>query len=82
MVSKDGRAFSCGHGQGGRLGLGDVNTAMKPTQINFHSRTSPTNICKQAAIGRDHSMFLMDSNTVRYISLLYVGPRAQYFEKN
>ncbi|XP_044735447.1 inhibitor of Bruton tyrosine kinase [Chrysoperla carnea] len=64
MISKDGRAFSCGHGQGGRLGLGDVNTAMKPTQINFHSRTSPTNICKQAAIGRDHSMFLMDSNTV------------------
>lgn len=63
MLTKNRQVFSCGHGHGGRLGLPGTNTVVKPTQINFQCKGN-SNSVKQISIGRDHSMFLMDTSTV------------------
>ena len=35
FLSLDGRVFTCGHGRGGRLGLGDEKTVLVNMSSNF-----------------------------------------------
>ncbi|KAJ3638755.1 hypothetical protein MTP99_002089 [Tenebrio molitor] len=49
----------CGHGQGGRLGLGTQQTVIIPEMINFPETNHGEPItCTDVAISRDHSVFL------------------------
>lgn len=75
MVSACGHVWTCGHGQGGRLGLGSERTVLVPQQVHlgFTSKTSVQNtkwlpgqpeVCVAAAVGRDHTILLMDSHAV------------------
>lgn len=65
LVAIDGRVFSCGHGQGGRLGLTTENTVLEPQEIKFSSANVPKFVCAEASIARDHSVFLSESGHVR-----------------
>lgn len=69
LLTVDGKAYSCGHGQGGRLGLNNEQTQLKLQQISFQSNNSNKIICKQACIGRDHSVFLTDAGQVSILVL-------------
>lgn len=75
MVSACGRVWTCGHGQGGRLGLGSERTHLAPMQVQLGSVTkSPfqnpksvpgqQEVCVACAAGRDHTILLMESYTV------------------
>lgn len=64
FVSTDGRVFSCGHGQGGRLGSAYENTVLIPQELQFKSSQGTQFVCAQASIARDHSLFLSDTGQV------------------
>ncbi|KAF5293017.1 hypothetical protein FQA39_LY13786 [Lamprigera yunnana] len=65
MLSVEGRVFACGHGQGGRLGLGSENTAITPKEIKFKANGHPNfPLCKEVSIATDHSIFFMNSGSV------------------
>ncbi|KAI4468430.1 btk-binding protein-related [Holotrichia oblita] len=61
VVTGNGNAYSCGHGQGGRLGIGSEQTILTPKLIKFTDtqRQSPI-YCIQASIARDHTVFLAE----------------------
>ncbi|KAF5274038.1 hypothetical protein FQR65_LT04436 [Abscondita terminalis] len=65
LVSSDGKVYGCGHGQGGRLGLGSEKTVITPKQIKLSAsgHANPV-VCKRASIALDHSIFLSDSGHV------------------
>ncbi|KAF2882129.1 hypothetical protein ILUMI_24051 [Ignelater luminosus] len=65
LVSTDGKVFACGHGQGGRLGLGNEKTIIAPEQVKLsaNGHSNPV-ICKKASIAIDHSVFLTESGHV------------------
>ncbi|CAG9821108.1 unnamed protein product [Phaedon cochleariae] len=59
IVTESGKALSCGHGQGGRLGLGDEKAVVTPQLLSFSNGQKGEVIsCIQASISRDHSIFL------------------------
>jgi alpha-tubulin suppressor-like RCC1 family protein len=59
IVTSLGKVFSCGHGQGGRLGLGTQQTVVIPEMVNFPETNHGEPItCTDVAISRDHSVFL------------------------
>ncbi|CAH1965417.1 unnamed protein product [Acanthoscelides obtectus] len=65
IVTASGKAYSCGHGQGGRLGLGDEKSAVIPHNIMFQSNQKGEIIsCIQAAISRYHSIFLCSDGNI------------------
>lgn len=65
IVSTDGRVFSCGHGQGGRLGLSTEHSVLIPKAVKFSSSNQSGNIiCVKASIAQDHSVFLTDTGHV------------------
>ncbi|KAL0275010.1 UNVERIFIED_CONTAM: hypothetical protein PYX00_003000 [Menopon gallinae] len=60
FISSDGRLWTCGHGQGGRLGLEDELTVLTPKSVKL-----PSNIeCLQVDLGIDHTILLMANNSV------------------
>ncbi|XP_063954638.1 inhibitor of Bruton tyrosine kinase-like [Lytechinus pictus] len=59
FLTHQGRVLVCGHGQGGRLGLGDEATCLRPQLLKSLGAR-----CKMVAAARDHSVFLMDSGNV------------------
>lgn len=80
MVSACGRVWTCGHGQGGRLGLGSERTVLAPMPVQLGSITkSPSQNpkstpgqpegCVSAAVGRDHTILLMESYTILVFGL-------------
>ncbi|KAK3920688.1 Inhibitor of Bruton tyrosine kinase [Frankliniella fusca] len=80
MISSCGRVWTCGHGQGGRLGLGSERTVLAPMPVHLGSITkSPSQnsksipgqpeICVSAALGRDHTVLLMESYTILVFGL-------------
>lgn len=80
MVSACGRVWTCGHGQGGRLGLGTQRTVLAPTQVQLGSiskrltlnpKCTPgqREVCVAAAVGRDHTLLLMESHSVLVFGL-------------
>lgn len=65
FVTHDGRAFSCGHGQGGRLGLQSEKASLLPCQMKLTSPTPGTAVHVVAAsLGRDHTVLLSESGVV------------------
>ena len=61
FVTQSGQVYTCGHGQGGRLGHGLAEASVViPSRIH----TLDKQVCVQVAAAADHSLFLMDSGTV------------------
>lgn len=58
FVGSCGGVWSCGHGEGGRLGIATRDTRVLPVQISL---SEP---CIDAAVGRDHTLLLLKSGTV------------------
>lgn len=65
ILTISGEAFSCGHGLGGRLGLGMEQAVVVPKKINFSpSYPNESVACLQASGSRDHTLFLMSDDSV------------------
>jgi Alpha-tubulin suppressor and related RCC1 domain-containing proteins len=71
FVSDDGRVWSCGHGQGGRLGLGSESSVVSPKKLNFEKDKDKLGVA-MASISQDHSVFLMLSGSVSYLLFFLV----------
>ena len=56
FLTHRGTVYTCGHGQGGRLGHGNEEVGLKPHPVTALAGK----VCESAAAGRDHTMFLMD----------------------
>lgn len=65
LVTSDGHVYSCGHGQGGRLGLNTEQTLLNLKRINLTSKNGAA-FCTRASISRDHSVFLTDNGQVEF----------------
>ncbi|EFA06701.1 inhibitor of Bruton tyrosine kinase [Tribolium castaneum] len=57
IVTSGGLVYTCGHGQGGRLGLGTQRTVVAPEMVTFPQTHEPIT-CVDVAVSRDHSVFL------------------------
>ncbi|XP_063243097.1 inhibitor of Bruton tyrosine kinase [Bacillus rossius redtenbacheri] len=66
FVAHDGRVFSCGHGQGGRLGLDSEKAFLMPCPVKLpvSQATGLHDACVLASAGRDHTVLLMESGQV------------------
>ncbi|KAK2710725.1 hypothetical protein QYM36_012037, partial [Artemia franciscana] len=60
FLDAGGRIYSCGHGQGGRLGLDSELAAIYPTPI----KSLFEHACCDIAVGLDHTVLLMESGLV------------------
>ena len=60
FLTTSGQAMTCGHGQGGRLGLGTEDPQLTPHPIKVPS----DQVCNSVALGVDHSLFLMSTGVV------------------
>jgi alpha-tubulin suppressor-like RCC1 family protein len=77
IVTSLGKVFSCGHGQGGRLGLGTQQTVIIPEMVNFPETNHGEPItCTDVAISRDHSVFLCSDGNVSIAMFLHILPLA------
>ncbi len=56
FLSHQGSVYTCGHGQGGRLGLGTEEASLVPHRVEGLGDGS----CVLIAAARDHTMFLME----------------------
>ncbi|XP_049802872.1 inhibitor of Bruton tyrosine kinase [Schistocerca nitens] len=63
FLSHDGSVYSCGHGQGGRLGQGTEQASLSPKPLKF-PESKDKEMCTQVAIGRDHTVLLMENGSV------------------
>lgn len=74
IVAEDGRVFSCGHGQGGRLGLNTKHAVLTPQVVEFEANGHPNPVeCVQASIAQDHSVFLTESGHVSNLMKNYIN---------
>ncbi|XP_056647953.1 inhibitor of Bruton tyrosine kinase [Diorhabda sublineata] len=65
IVTISGKALTCGHGQGGRLGLGNEKSVVSPQIVKFQgSQKGEIITCIQASISRDHSIFLCSDGNI------------------
>ena len=62
FLDAGGRIYSCGHGQGGRLGLDSELAAIYPTPIKSLFEYA----CCDIAVGLDHTVLLMESGLVSF----------------
>ena len=56
LLSHQGTVYTCGHGQGGRLGLSSEEASLVPRCVEGLGESS----CVMVAAARDHTMFLME----------------------
>lgn len=71
FLSHDGSVYSCGHGQGGRLGLNSEKAILTPLKIR-HSSANPETFI-QIAVGRDHTVLLTESGNVSTYIYIYLS---------
>ncbi|XP_050296908.1 inhibitor of Bruton tyrosine kinase [Anthonomus grandis grandis] len=66
ILTQSGSVFSCGHGQGGRLGLGIQHTEVIPKLIKFPNvpNTNEKVEIINFSISRDHGLFLSSSGEI------------------
>ena len=74
FLTSSGEAYSCGIGQGGKLGLGSEVTAIRPQKITLETDSKANGSCKdrksvvsQAALGTNHTLLLTESGNVSSI---------------
>ncbi|XP_056141679.1 inhibitor of Bruton tyrosine kinase [Lampris incognitus] len=60
FLSQKGQVFTCGHGQGGRLGHGDEQTYMVPRMVEGLL----SHHCSQVAAAKDHTVVLTEEGYV------------------
>nr|XP_005157916.1 inhibitor of Bruton tyrosine kinase [Danio rerio] len=60
FLSQKGQVYTCGHGQGGRLGHGDENTYLVPRMVEGLL----SHHCSQIAAARDHTVVLTEEGYV------------------
>ncbi|XP_055083589.1 inhibitor of Bruton tyrosine kinase [Periophthalmus magnuspinnatus] len=60
FLSQKGQVFTCGHGQGGRLGHGDEQTYMVPRVVEGLM----SHHCSQVAAAKDHTVVLTEEGYV------------------
>lgn len=60
FLSQKGQVFTCGHGQGGRLGHGDEQTYLVPRMVEGLL----SHHCSQIAAARDHTVVLTEEGYV------------------
>uniref|UniRef100_A0A672HT64 BTB domain-containing protein n=1 Tax=Salarias fasciatus TaxID=181472 RepID=A0A672HT64_SALFA len=60
FLSQKGQVFTCGHGQGGRLGHGDEQTYLIPRMVEGLM----SHHCSQVAAARDHTVVLTEEGYV------------------
>ncbi|XP_076444948.1 inhibitor of Bruton tyrosine kinase-like [Babylonia areolata] len=58
FLAHSGHVYTCGHGQGGRLGHGDEVTCVTPRLVEALQKEE----CVQVAAARDHTLFLTEKN--------------------
>ena len=63
MISSFFQVFTCGHGEGGRLGHGTVEPQLVPKLIK------PFPTCAEVALGIDHTVFLTTNGRVFTVGL-------------
>ncbi|KAM4580467.1 inhibitor of Bruton tyrosine kinase [Odontesthes bonariensis] len=60
FLSQKGQVFTCGHGQGGRLGHGDEQTYLVPRMVEGLM----SHLCSQVAAAKDHTVVLTEEGYV------------------
>uniref|UniRef100_A0A7N6FA14 BTB domain-containing protein n=1 Tax=Anabas testudineus TaxID=64144 RepID=A0A7N6FA14_ANATE len=60
FLSQKGQVFTCGHGQGGRLGHGDEQTYLVPRMVECLM----SHHCSQVAAAKDHTVVLTEEGYV------------------
>lgn len=65
ILTSDGKIFTSGHGQGGRLGLSTEHAVLTPKEIKFSANSCSSVVFVMASIAQDHSIFLADSGHVK-----------------
>ncbi|XP_037129472.1 inhibitor of Bruton tyrosine kinase isoform X1 [Syngnathus acus] len=60
FLSQKGQVFTCGHGQGGRLGHGDEQTYLVPRMV----KGLMSQHCSQVAAAKDHTVVLTEEGNV------------------
>lgn len=67
ILSSKGDVYTCGHGQGGRLGLGHQQTEVTPKLVKFPTAVTGESVCiADVSISKDHSIFLTTNGTVMW----------------
>ncbi|KAM3873183.1 inhibitor of Bruton tyrosine kinase [Diretmus argenteus] len=84
FLSQKGQVFTCGHGQGGRLGHGDGQTYLVPRMVEGLL----SHHCSQVAAAKDHTVVLTEEGYVYTFGLntfhqlgLALPPAAAYVPK-
>ncbi|GCC27162.1 hypothetical protein chiPu_0005584 [Chiloscyllium punctatum] len=60
FLSQKGHVYTCGHGQGGRLGHGDEQTYLVPRLVE----SLASHRCSQVAAAKDHTVVLTEDGSV------------------
>ncbi|KAL1122279.1 hypothetical protein AAG570_003684 [Ranatra chinensis] len=60
FVSNRGKVWSCGHGQGGRLGTGSDKPALTPVPVSLPNHY----ICVKAEVAVNHTLLLLSTGKV------------------
>ncbi|XP_078068592.1 inhibitor of Bruton tyrosine kinase isoform X2 [Mustelus asterias] len=60
FLSQQGQVYTCGHGQGGRLGHGDEQTYLVPRMVEGLANHR----CSQVAAAKDHTIVLTEDGSV------------------
>lgn len=75
FVTSSGQAFSCGIGQGGKLGLGSEATIISPQKIIFeagnklNSKVKRSTFIVQATLGPHHTVLLTEDGHVSILTV-------------